>query len=45
VRVGRVGPGREYYGVSAGVKLRTRKSRAEHYLGVSAGKRIAPRGY
>ncbi|CKI23764.1 hypothetical protein LTT02_28505 [Mycolicibacterium smegmatis] len=41
VRLGRVGPNREYYGVSAGVKLRTRKRRAEYYVGVTAGKRIA----
>ncbi len=40
VRLGRVGPGREYYGVSAGAKLRTRK-RAEYYVGVSAGRKIA----
>jgi hypothetical protein len=41
VRVGRVGPGGEYAGVHAGVKLRTRKRGAEYYVGVSAGKRIA----
>jgi hypothetical protein len=40
VRVGRVGPGGEYAGVHAGVKLRTRK-RAEYYVGVSAGRRIS----
>jgi hypothetical protein len=40
VRVGRVGPGGEYAGIHTGVKLRTRK-RAEYYVGVSAGKRIA----
>lgn len=40
VRVGRIGPGGEYAGIHAGVKLRTRK-RAEYYVGVSAGKRIA----
>ncbi|HYY00867.1 MAG TPA: hypothetical protein VE908_15185 [Mycobacterium sp.] len=40
VRVGRVGPGGEYAGIHAGVKLRTRK-RAEYYVGVSAGKRMA----
>jgi hypothetical protein len=41
VRVGRVGPGNEYVGIHAGVKLRTRKHRAEYYVGVSAGRRIA----
>jgi hypothetical protein len=41
VRVGRVGPGGEYAGIHAGVKLRTRKRGAEYYVGVSAGKRIA----
>ena len=41
VRVGRVGPGGEYAGVHAGVKLRSRKRSAEYYVGVSAGKRIA----
>jgi hypothetical protein len=41
VRVGRVGPGGEYAGIHAGVKLRTRKRRAEYYVGVSAGRRIA----
>jgi hypothetical protein len=41
VRVGRVGPGGEYAGVHAGVKLRSRKRGGEYYLGVSAGKRIA----
>ena len=40
VRVGRVGPGGEYAGIHAGVKLRTRR-RAEYYVGVSAGRRIA----
>lgn len=40
VRLGRVGPGKEYYGVSAGVKLRTRKHRAEYYVGVTAGRKI-----
>lgn len=40
VRVGRVGPGGEYAGVHVGAKLRTRK-RAEYYVGVSAGRRIA----
>lgn len=41
VRLGRVGPNREYYGASAGVKMRTRKRGAEYYVGVTAGKRIA----
>ena len=41
VPVGRVGPGGEYAGIHAGVKLRTRKRRAEYYVGVSAGRRIA----
>ena len=40
VRVGRVGPGGEYAGIHVGAKLRTRK-RAEYYVGVSAGRRIA----
>lgn len=40
VRLDRVGPGREYYGISAGAKLRTRK-RAEYYVGVSAGRKIS----
>jgi hypothetical protein len=35
VRVGRVGPGGEYAGVHAGVKLRSRKRGAEYYVGVS----------
>lgn len=41
VKLGRVGPGREYYGFSAGAKLRTRKRRAEYYVGMTAGRRIA----
>ena len=41
VRVGRVGPGGEYAGIHAGVKLRSPKRHAEYYVGVSAGKRIA----
>lgn len=41
VRVGRVGPGGEYAGIHAGIKLRSHKRRAEYYVGVSAGKRIA----
>ena len=41
VRVGRVGPGGEYAGIHAGVKLRSPKRRAEYYVGVSAGRRIA----
>lgn len=41
VRLGRVGPGREYYGVSAGVKVRSRKHGAEYYVGVAAGRRIS----
>jgi hypothetical protein len=40
VRVGRVGPGGEYAGIHAGVKLRSPKRAAEYYVGVSAGKRI-----
>jgi hypothetical protein len=40
VRVGRVGPGGEYAGIHAGVKLRSRKRGAEYYVGVSAGRRI-----
>lgn len=40
VRVGRVGPGREYAGVHVGAKLRT-KRRGEYYVGVSAGRKIA----
>jgi hypothetical protein len=40
VRVGRVGPGGEYAGVHVGAKVRTRK-RAEFYVGVSAGRKIA----
>lgn len=40
VRIGRVGPGGEYAGVHMGAKLRT-KRRAEYYVGVSAGRRIA----
>jgi hypothetical protein len=40
VRVGRVGPGGEYAGIHAGVKLHSRKRRAEYYVGVSAGRRI-----
>ena len=40
VKLGRVGPGREYYGFSAGAKLRTRKRRAEYYVGVTAGRKI-----
>jgi hypothetical protein len=41
VRLGRVGPNREYYGISAGAKVRTRKRGAEYYVGVTAGRRIA----
>jgi hypothetical protein len=41
VKLGRVGPGREYYGISAGAKLRTRKRGAEYYLGVTAGRKIS----
>jgi hypothetical protein len=41
VRVGRVGPGGEYAGIHAGVKLRSPKRRAEYYVGVSAGRKIA----
>jgi hypothetical protein len=41
VRVGRVGPGGEYAGIHAGVKLRSRKRGAEYYVGVSAGRRIS----
>lgn len=40
VRVGRIGPGGEYAGVHVGARLRTRK-RAEYYVGVSAGRKIA----
>lgn len=40
VRVGHVGPGGEYAGIHAGVKLRSRKRRAEYYVGVSAGRKI-----
>lgn len=40
LRVGRVGPGGEYAGVHAGVKLRSRKQGADYYIGVSAGRRI-----
>jgi hypothetical protein len=40
LRVGRVGPGGEYAGAHVGAKLRT-KHRAEYYVGVSAGRRIA----
>ena len=31
----------EYAGIHAGVKLRTRRRRAEYYVGVSAGRRIS----
>jgi hypothetical protein len=41
VRVGRVGPGGEYAGIHAGVKLRSPKRHAEYYVGVSAGRKIA----
>jgi hypothetical protein len=41
VRVGRVGPGGEYAGIHAGVKLHTRKRGAAYYVGVSADRRIA----
>jgi hypothetical protein len=41
VRVGRVGPGGEYAGIHAGVKLLSPKRRAEYYVGVSAGRKIA----
>ena len=40
VRLGRVGPGGEYAGIHVGAKLRSRKRRAEYYVGVSAGRRI-----
>jgi hypothetical protein len=40
VRLGRVGPGGEYAGVHVGGKFRT-KRRAEYYVGLSAGRRIA----
>jgi hypothetical protein len=40
LRVGRVGPGREYAGVHVGAKLSTRR-RGEYYVGVSAGREIA----
>ena len=40
VRLGRVGPGQEYAGFSAGVQLRGRKHGAQYYVGVSAGKRM-----
>jgi hypothetical protein len=41
VRVGRVGPGGEYTGIHVGAQLRSRKRRAEYYVGVSAGRKIA----
>ena len=41
IRVGRVGPGGEYAGIHVGAQLRSRKRRAEYYVGVSAGRRIA----
>ena len=41
VRVGRVGPGGEYAGIHVGAQLRSRKRRAEYYVGVSAGRKIA----
>jgi hypothetical protein len=41
IRAGRVGPGGEYAGVHVGAQLRTRKGRAEYYVGVSAGRKIA----
>ena len=41
VRRGRVGPGGEYAGIHVGAQLRIRKRRKEHYVGVSAGRRIA----
>jgi hypothetical protein len=41
VRVGRVDPGGEYAGFHVGAQLRSRKRRAEYYVGVSAGRRIA----
>ena len=40
VRLGRVGPGGEYAGIHVGAKLRSRKRRAEYYVGVSAGRRM-----
>ena len=40
LRVGRVGPGGEYAGIHVGAKLRT-KRRAEYYVGLSAGRKIA----
>jgi hypothetical protein len=40
LRVGRVGPGGEYAGIHVGAQLRSRKRRAEYYVGVSAGRRI-----
>jgi hypothetical protein len=40
VRIGRVGPGGEYTGVHVGAQLRSRKRRAEYYVGVSAGRKI-----
>ena len=41
VRIGRVGPGAEYAGIHVGAQLRSHKRRAEYYVGVSAGRRIA----
>ena len=41
VRVGRVGPGGEYAGIHAGVRLNSRKRGADYYIGVSAGRRIS----
>ncbi len=41
VRLGRVGPGGEYAGIHVGAQFRSRKRRAEYYVGVSAGRRIA----
>lgn len=41
MRVGRVGPGGEYAGIHAGVRLKSRKRGADYYIGVSAGRRIS----
>lgn len=43
VRVGRVGPGGEYAGIHAGVRLKSRRRGADYYVGVSAGRRISVR--
>jgi hypothetical protein len=41
IRLGAVGPGVIYERVHVGAQLRSRKRRAEYYVGVSAGRRIA----